>query len=75
MERGLVLGMNPVGQIVASCFSGLLIHKFGGATFLGIGKLGEAMISFSSPFMINLGVHLFVVHRFVLGLFEVILAK
>ena len=70
MERGLVLGMNSLGQIGA-CFSGLLIPKFGGATFMAVGKLGEAIISLTSPFIMHCGVYPFVAHRFLLGLFEV----
>lgn len=71
MERAAVLGMNFVGQILI-CVSGAVVHRIGGATFLGIGKLGEAIISLTSPFVIHTHVYLFMAHRLVLGLFEVI---
>ena len=72
MERGVVLGMNSLGQILA-CFSGVAVHRIGGAAYVGIGKLGEAIISLTSPFMIHTHLYLFVMHRLILGLFEVIL--
>lgn len=72
MEIGLILGMNSIGQVVA-CTSGVGINKIGGAVFLGIGKLGEAIISFTSPKVMDLNSYLFMAHRFALGLFEVII--
>lgn len=70
MEKGLVLGINSVGTLLA-CLSGVIVHEIGGAALLGIGKVGEAIISLTSPFMINVNVNVFIAYRFVLGLFEV----
>jgi hypothetical protein len=69
-ERGLVLGANAIGQIF-SCLSGIVIHRIGGATFLGVGKLGEAILSLMAPLLIKTNVHLIIANRFILGLFEV----
>ena len=62
--------MNSGGQMLAA-LSGAVVHKIGGVTFLGIGKVGEAIVCLTSPFIINTHVNFFIAHRFVLGIFEV----
>lgn len=69
-ERGLLLGINYVGQIFA-CLSGIVVHKIGGATYLGVGMLGEAILFLISPLLIRFHVYAIMADRFVLGLFEV----
>ena len=66
-----MLNIVEAGHILA-CLSGLLVHRIGGASYLGVGKLGEAIITFTSPFVMDINVNLFIGHRFALGIFEVI---
>ena len=54
--------------------SGALVHKIGGATFLSVGKLGEAILTLASPYVMRIHLYLFLVLRLALGIFEVILA-
>ena len=69
-ETGIALGAHAIGHICAA-FSGTVVHKIGGVTFMAVGLLGAGIVTLLDPLMINLHAYMFTTARFFYGVFEV----
>lgn len=63
--------MNSVGHLGACCVGFFGIHWIGGATFVGVGNLGKAIICLTFPVVISTKMYPLIAHSLTFGFFQV----
>lgn len=68
-KTGLVIGMSAYGYAFA-VVTGYFVKKIGGCTSYGIGLAVPAVLCILSPFFLNVNFYIFLIGRFLEGIFE-----